>query len=151
MTAPLVPSASRRDFLRSGAGAATLAALAPRAFAAEPDTTADVIRELIRFNDQRIPALLASQERRPGHRWVGGQINDYGLHSATGTKALVVAYTCALCSEGGKYRGSAEVAEALGRHGFWPAPTSRAELGEFIAREYQTWGKVIRERNISGR
>ncbi len=44
-----------------------------------------------------------------------------------------------------------EVAEALGRHGFWPAPTSRAELGEFIAREYQTWGKVIRERQITGR
>ena len=44
-----------------------------------------------------------------------------------------------------------EVVEALGRHGFWPTPTSRAELGAFIAREYQTWGKVIRERNISGR
>ena len=56
MTEPLLPSASRRDFLRAGAGAATLAALAPRSFAAEPDTTADVIRELIRFNDQRIPA-----------------------------------------------------------------------------------------------
>ncbi|MFM9030807.1 MAG: hypothetical protein ACKOTF_09020 [Opitutaceae bacterium] len=113
MTEPLLPSASRRDFLRAGAGAAALAALAPRSLAAEPDTTADVIRELIRFNDERIPELLASQERRAVHRWIGGQMNDYGLHSATGTKALVVAYTCALCSEGGKYRGSAEVTEAL--------------------------------------
>ena len=42
-----------------------------------------------------------------------------------------------------------DVAEALGRHGFWPTPTSRNDLGQFMAREYQTWGRLIRERRIS--
>ncbi len=44
-----------------------------------------------------------------------------------------------------------DVAQALGRHGFWPTPTSRAELGEFMAREHETWGRLIRERRITGR
>ncbi len=43
-----------------------------------------------------------------------------------------------------------DVAEALGKHGFWPTPTSRVELGEFMSREYATWGKLIRERRITG-
>ena len=42
-----------------------------------------------------------------------------------------------------------DVAEALSKHGFWPTPTSRAELGAFMSREYATWGKLIRDRRIS--
>lgn len=45
--------------------------------------------------------------------------------------------------------GAPDVAQALGTHGFWPTPTSRAELGDFIAREYGTWGRLIRDRRIS--
>lgn len=42
-----------------------------------------------------------------------------------------------------------DVAQALGTHGFWPTPMGRVELGEFMAREYAMWGRLIRERRIN--
>ncbi len=41
-----------------------------------------------------------------------------------------------------------DTVEALGKQGFIPAPGSRAELGSFIASEFETWGRVIRERKL---
>lgn len=38
--------------------------------------------------------------------------------------------------------------EALGKHGLTPHPTTRAELGEFIRKEYDKWGAIVRERKI---
>jgi tripartite-type tricarboxylate transporter receptor subunit TctC len=43
---------------------------------------------------------------------------------------------------------SPEVVEALNKHGLTPLPTTRDELGRYIASEYATWGRVIRERKI---
>jgi tripartite-type tricarboxylate transporter receptor subunit TctC len=42
-----------------------------------------------------------------------------------------------------------EVVAALAKQGFIPEPGSRAELGRFIASEFETWGRVIRERKLS--
>ncbi|MES2188093.1 MAG: tripartite tricarboxylate transporter substrate binding protein [Pseudomonadota bacterium] len=42
-----------------------------------------------------------------------------------------------------------EVKAQLDKHGLTPMPTSREELGRFIAAESTTWGKVVRERKIT--
>ncbi len=41
-----------------------------------------------------------------------------------------------------------EVREQLVTHGMEPQPTTPEELARIIEREYQTWGKVVREANI---
>ena len=42
-----------------------------------------------------------------------------------------------------------EVAEALKVHGLTPQPTTRAEFTAFMKKEYDQWGKVVKERKIS--
>ncbi len=49
-----------------------------------------------------------------------------------------------------KALGSPDMSEALSKHGYSPTPTSRSELAGFMAREYATWGKIIRDRKITG-
>ena len=44
---------------------------------------------------------------------------------------------------------SPDVAEQLNSHGLTPMPTTRDELGKYIEKESQTWGRVIRERKIT--
>ena len=41
------------------------------------------------------------------------------------------------------------VAEALKNHGLTPQPTTRAEFASFMKKEYEQWGKVVKERKIS--
>ena len=41
------------------------------------------------------------------------------------------------------------VAEALKHHGLTPQPTTRAEFASFMKKEYEQWGKVVKERKIS--
>ena len=36
----------------------------------------------------------------------------------------------------------------LAKHGLEPSPGSRDDLARYMAREYDTWGKVVREANI---
>jgi hypothetical protein len=106
---------NRRNFLASTAALTSLAALGPRTFAAEAVAAAggDLLQEFIRANDAGIPALLAKQERRTGHRWLGGQLNEYGLHTAQNTSGFVSALTCAACAPGSKHYKSAELVEPL--------------------------------------
>ena len=42
-----------------------------------------------------------------------------------------------------------EVAQALKVHGLTPQPTTRAEFVTFMKKEYDQWGKVVKERKIS--
>ncbi|MEG1770559.1 MAG: tripartite tricarboxylate transporter substrate-binding protein, partial [Comamonas sp.] len=42
-----------------------------------------------------------------------------------------------------------EVKKALQLHGLTPQPTTRKELAAFIQKEYEQWGKVVRERKLS--
>jgi tripartite-type tricarboxylate transporter receptor subunit TctC len=43
-----------------------------------------------------------------------------------------------------------EVADELNRAGLLPAPGTREELAKYVAAESATWGKVIRDRKITG-
>ena len=45
---------------------------------------------------------------------------------------------------------SPDVVEQLNKHGLTPLPMGRDELGRYIAQETATWGRVIRERKITG-
>jgi tripartite-type tricarboxylate transporter receptor subunit TctC len=45
---------------------------------------------------------------------------------------------------------SPDVVEQLNKHGLPPLPMGRDELGRYIAQETATWGRVIRERKITG-
>ena len=42
-----------------------------------------------------------------------------------------------------------EVKKALQLHGLTPQPTTRKELAAFIQKEYEQWGKVVRERKLT--
>lgn len=108
---------NRRHFLVSSAAASSLAALGPLAVrsqaADKPAAAGDLLREAIRANDEQIPGLLAQQERRPGHRWLGGMPNEYGLHTAGGTSGFISSLACAACASGSKYFRSPELVEPL--------------------------------------
>ena len=106
---------NRRDFLTSTAALTSLAALSPRSAAAEaiPPASDALLQEFIRANDAGISGLLAKQERRTGHRWLGGQVNEYGLHTAQNTSGFISALACAACAPGSKYYKSTELVEPL--------------------------------------
>jgi tripartite-type tricarboxylate transporter receptor subunit TctC len=48
-----------------------------------------------------------------------------------------------------KVLNTPEVREALLKHGQTAAPSTREELGRFIAAEHAKWGRIVRERKIS--
>ncbi|MDX3906011.1 MAG: tripartite tricarboxylate transporter substrate binding protein [Pigmentiphaga sp.] len=48
-----------------------------------------------------------------------------------------------------KVLNDAEIKAQLIKHGLTPEPTSREELARFIANESDTWGRIIKERNIT--
>ena len=107
----------RRAFLSRTASAIALGALGPTWAAAGeaslPAATADLLRELIRLNDESIHGQLARQERRAGQRWLGGIPNEYGLPTASGTAGFVTALACALSAPGSKYFRSTELVAPL--------------------------------------
>jgi len=114
MSSPATPS--RRTFLASGAATLALAS-ASRVAAGTPaerdPAVVELVRGLVAANDDRIPGLLARQERRPGHRWLGGMLNEYGLHTPHGAQGLIIPLVAAACAPGGRYFGSAELVEPL--------------------------------------
>ncbi|MBC7367909.1 MAG: hypothetical protein H7343_14040 [Undibacterium sp.] len=103
----------RREFILTAAAATALLALGTRAASARPDTADELLRELVRANDAQIARLIAKQERRPGHRWLGGQLNEYGLHTAQNTSGFISALACAACAPTSKYFNSTELVEPL--------------------------------------
>ncbi len=101
---------SRRDFLLSSAAAVSLSTLGARG----ADNPADeVLRSLVRANDESIPRLLAQQERRAGHRWIGGIPNEHAIHTVAGTNGFVAALAAATCAPGSKYYKSEELVEPM--------------------------------------
>lgn len=102
----------RRDFILSSAAATALIALGARAANATPAND-ELLMEFIRANDAQIPDLLTKQERRAGHRWLGGQLDGYGLHTAQATSGFISALACAVCAPGSKYFNSPDLAEPL--------------------------------------
>ena len=105
---------NRRDFLITSATATTALALGARAASpALPGSANDLLREIIRANDAQIPALLARQERTPGHRWVGGLTNSHGLATVADTNGFVAALACAACAPGSRYYNDAALAAPM--------------------------------------
>jgi hypothetical protein len=106
----------RRDFLVLGTTATAAATLLPHAFAAaaEAGATDELLRDLVRANDEGIPKLLARQERRTGHPSRGGLPNDYGIFTAGGTAGLVSSLCAAISARDSQYFNSSEIAEPLG-------------------------------------
>jgi tripartite-type tricarboxylate transporter receptor subunit TctC len=45
---------------------------------------------------------------------------------------------------------SPDVISQLNEHGLTPMPTSREELAKYMVKESATWGKLIREKKITG-
>jgi tripartite-type tricarboxylate transporter receptor subunit TctC len=45
---------------------------------------------------------------------------------------------------------SPDVVDQLNSHGLMPQPGSRDDLAKYMAKESATWGRVIRERKITG-
>lgn len=111
---PLISPAvlERRDFLKSAAALGLITTAGLRA-ASTASGTDELVRELVRLNDTGIPALLAKQERRAGHRWLGGQVNEYGLHVPNATAGFVSALACAAAAPTSRYHGTAELDEPL--------------------------------------
>lgn len=104
----------RRDFLVSVGAAASLAALAPRLTAAEKSLDGpELLRLAIEANDTQIPALLAKQEKRAGHRWIGGMPDANGIHTVAGTNGFVSALAAASCAPGSRYHRSTELVEPM--------------------------------------
>ena len=108
----------RRQFLLSSAATASLAVVGARAIAAvAPPSVAsggdEALRAIIRAHDEQIPALLAQQERRSGHRWFGGLANEHGIQTVAGTNGFVAALAAAVCAPGSKYFGSVALAEPM--------------------------------------
>jgi len=111
---------ARRDFLKTSGLVALLSAAPLNSVRAASVTsppasvsTNDLLTDLIRANDVQIPALLASQERSTGHRWHGGIINEYRLHTVGGTANFISVLVCALCAPGSKYFNAPELAQPL--------------------------------------
>ena len=48
-----------------------------------------------------------------------------------------------------KVLGDAKVATELAKHGLDPSPSSRDELARYMAREYEQWGKVVKQAKIT--
>ena len=78
---------NRREFLVASAAATSLSVLPARA--EEPADA--LLAEMIRAHDARIPALLAKQERRAGHRWRGGIPNEHGIYTVGGASGFISA------------------------------------------------------------
>lgn len=105
---------NRRDFLQQGAAWAAVGTLMTNRTAAADTAEADsLLREFVRANDARIPGLLAKQERRPGHRWLGALPNDDGIHTPHGTSSFITALICAAAAPDSKYHRSQELVEPL--------------------------------------
>jgi hypothetical protein len=120
MSQPTSPETMhRRDFLKTSGLVALISAaqLNSRASTATSSTaslpTNDLLTDLIRANDVQIPAQLANQERSASHRWHGGIINEYGLHTVGGTANFISTLACALCAPGSKYCNAPDLAQPL--------------------------------------
>jgi hypothetical protein len=107
------PFMNRRHFLISSAAAASVAAVGHSRLAAADPTPDAVLAGLIRDHDAQIPGLLAKQEKRAGHRWIGGLADTHGIHTVAGTNGFVAALAAAACAPGSKYFGSTTLVEPL--------------------------------------
>lgn len=103
---------TRREFIWSSSAAVSVVALGARA-ATVPPARDDFISAMIRTNDAAIPALLARQERRAGHRWCGGVPDGYGIFAGRETAHFIALLASAASVPESAYFQSAQLVEPL--------------------------------------
>ena len=112
---------NRRNFIKTSGSAAVLGALGIRA-AGTPARAAETpkptgrdltVSDLVRLNDQSVANLRERQERRAGHRWLGGMPNEDGIHTPHGTAGLISALACASCARESQYFDAPELVEPM--------------------------------------
>ena len=93
----------RREFLKTSATAIVLSTLGTHFLRADETTLDPVLRQLIQANDESVPPLLAQQESRLGHRWIGGLPDKHGMHTVGVTNLMLSKLAAAACSPSSKY------------------------------------------------
>jgi hypothetical protein len=79
-------------------------------FAAEPPATRNaLLRDLIRLNDEGVPALMESQLMAKGKLYFGAAFDADSVVSPIRTAGLIQSFMCAYTSRDSKYYRSAEV------------------------------------------
>src|ERR1044072_4064042 len=98
---------NRRIFLQSSAAAVAVGAVSGGWTAMGADKPkpgdSDLLRGMVRANDEQIPSLLARQERRAGHESLGGLPNEFGIYTASGTGGFIASVAGAACAPASKY------------------------------------------------
>jgi hypothetical protein len=111
--APDTAAVGRRAFLVSGAlGALALKGSHAGAVETQAGSVGPLLTALVRANDDRVRAWLARQERRPGHRWLGCLMVEYGLPSPGGTAQMIAGFVAALVSPTSAFHHDDALAEA---------------------------------------
>lgn len=90
----------------------------------------------------QFPDLPAISERYPGFN----ATNWYAFMAPAATPAATVQWWNEQIN---KALNSAAVKEKLAKAGLEPTPSTQKELGQTIALEFDTWGRIIKERGIT--
>lgn len=107
---------TRRRFLLASAAACSMGSVAFRAATTArgaPSTEDELLRELIRANDEQIPRALQRQERGAAHPSRGGVPNEYGMFTAHDAAGLISTLVASHAAAGSRYYHSAELLEPL--------------------------------------
>ena len=110
----------RRDFLHY-TGAASLIStgiISPATLFAQTkmpgfSNFSELINNLIRLNDERIPALMDLQERNPQSKNFGGVQDSFKIFNPGSTAGLITGLTCSFCSGQSKYFRDEKLVESI--------------------------------------
>jgi tripartite-type tricarboxylate transporter receptor subunit TctC len=113
--------------------------------AALPHIKAGKARALAVTGAERSPSLpdvpTVAESGYPGYE----AVNWYAYLAPAKTPREIVVR---LSSELNKVLRTPEVVQALHKQGVEPQPTTPAKLGGYIEREYETWGRVVKQAKI---
>lgn len=110
----------RRDFLHY-TGAASLIStgiispvtLLSQSKMAQFNNFSELINNLIRLNDERIPVLMDLQDRNPQSKYFGGVQDSFQIFNPGSTSGLITVLTCAFCSPPSKYFQDKKLTESI--------------------------------------
>jgi len=63
-----------------------------------PASSEDIYSRLVKASDAAIPVYLEHQEQRPGHRWRGAWVDEYGIHSPGGSTGFIRSLAAVYCA-----------------------------------------------------
>lgn len=81
--------------------------------AGKPGEPADLLRELIRANDEQVPRVLQRQERGASHPSRGGIPNEYGIYTAHDAASFISVLVASHAAEGSMFFHSGKLVEPL--------------------------------------